>query len=117
MTQPNAKGVHHVDEAYAWVEQGSSVMLKAATKHGDPLERVIDTLRRELLDHVIVLGERHLCRLLRRYVDEYYHPSRTHLSLGMDAPTGREVELPDSGEVIELPVVGGRHHRYTRRVA
>ena len=81
------------------------------------VERVIGTLRRELLDHVIVLGERHLCRLLRRYVDEYYHRCRTHLSLGKDAPMGREVELPEIGEVIELPVVGGLHHRYTRRAA
>jgi putative transposase len=81
------------------------------------VEREIGTFRRELLDHVIVLGEQHLCRLLRRDVDEYYHPSRTHLSLGKDAPMGREVELPDRGEVIELPVVGGPRHRYTRRAA
>jgi hypothetical protein len=81
------------------------------------VERVIGTLRRELLDHVIVLGEPHLCRLLRRYLDEYYHPCRTHLSLGKDTPMGREVEPPEIGEVTELPVVGGLHHRYTRRAA
>jgi putative transposase len=50
------------------------------------VERVIGTLRRELLDHAIVLNERHLRWLLRRFVAEYYHPCRTHLSLGKDAP-------------------------------
>jgi putative transposase len=81
------------------------------------VERVIGTLRRELLDHVIVLNERHLRRLLRRFIDEYYHPYRTHLSLGKDAPEPRPVEVPEIGKVVELPVVGGLHHRYTRRAA
>jgi len=80
-------------------------------------ERVIGTLRRELLDPVIVRNERHLRRLLRRFVNEYDHPCRTHLSLGKDAPEPRAVEPPEAGEVIELPVVGGLHHRYTRRAA
>jgi len=80
-------------------------------------ERVIGTLRRELVDHVIVMNERHLRRLLRRFVSEYYHPCRTHLSLGKDAPEPRPVEAPDMGEVVELPLVGGLHHRYTRRAA
>jgi transposase InsO family protein len=80
-------------------------------------ERVIGTLRRELLDHVIVLSERHLRRLLRTYVSDYYHSSRTHLSLDKDSPDPRSVEPPELGEVIELPLVGGLHHRYTRRAA
>jgi putative transposase len=80
-------------------------------------ERIVGTLRREPLDHVIVMNERHLRWLLRRFVDEYYHPCRTHLSLGKDAPEPRAVEPPETGEVIELPVVGGLHHRYTRRAA
>ena len=80
-------------------------------------ERVIGTSRRELLDHVIVLNERHLRRLLRKFVDEYYHPCRTHLSLGKDAPEPRAVEPSEMGEVVELPIVGGLHHRYTRRAA
>jgi putative transposase len=80
-------------------------------------ERVIGTLRRELLDHVIVVNEQHLRRLLRRFIDEYYHPCRTHLSLGKDAPEPRAAEWPEMGEVIELPLVGGLHHRYTRRAA
>jgi transposase InsO family protein len=80
-------------------------------------ERVIGPLRRELLDHVIVMNEGHLRRLLRRFVGEYYHPCRTHLSLGKDAPEQRAVEPPEMGEVIELPLVGGLHHRYVRRAA
>jgi putative transposase len=81
------------------------------------LERMIGTLRRELLDYAIVLNERHLRWLLRRFVAEYCHPCRTHLSLGKDAPEPRAVEPPERGEVVELPLVGGLHHLYTRRAA
>ena len=80
-------------------------------------ERVIGTLRRELLDHVIVMNERHLRRLLRRFVSEHYHPCRTHLSLGKDAPEPRAVEPPELGKVVELPLAGRLHHRYVRRGA
>jgi len=79
-------------------------------------ERAIGTLRRECLDHVIVLGERHLRRILREYL-EYYHSTRTHLALDKDAPELRERESLDGGKVIALPIVGGLHHRYTRRAA
>jgi transposase InsO family protein len=79
------------------------------------VERVIGTLKRELLDHVIVLNQAHLRGLLRRYVAEYYHPCRTHLSLEKDSPEPRPVEPPDMGQVLEFPVVGGLHHLYTRR--
>ncbi len=79
-------------------------------------ERVIGTLRRECLDHVIVLGEQHLRRILRQYL-EYYHGSRTHLALDKDAPEPRERESVDGGKVVALPMVGGLHHRYTRRAA
>ena len=79
-------------------------------------ERVIGTLRRECLDHVIVLGEQHLRRILRRYLD-YYHSSRTHLALDKDAPEPRQRESIDGGKVVALPMVGGLHHRYTRRAA
>ena len=81
------------------------------------VERVIGTLRRELLDHVIVMNEQHLRRLLRTFVAEYYHRSRTHLSLGKDSPDPRSVEPSSIGNVVELPVVGGLHHLYTRRAA
>jgi len=79
-------------------------------------ERAIGTLRRECLDHVIVLGEQHLRRILREYL-EYYHSSRTHLALDKDAPESRKRESTDEGKVIALPMVGGLHHRYTRVAA
>jgi transposase InsO family protein len=79
-------------------------------------ERVIGTIRRDCLDHVIVVGEQHLQCILRKYL-EYYHGSRTHLALGKDAPEPRERESTDGGNVIALPMVGGLHHRYTRRAA
>jgi putative transposase len=81
------------------------------------VERVIGTLRRELLDHVIVMNERHLQRLLRSCVSGYSHSCRTHLSLDKDAPEPRPVKRSELGEVVEPPVVGGLHHRYTRRAA
>ncbi len=81
------------------------------------VERVIGTLRRELVDHVIVMNEWHLRRQLWRFVDDYYHRCRTHLSLDKDSPEPRPVEPPELGKVIELPVVGGLHHRCTRRAA
>ena len=79
-------------------------------------ERVIGSIRRECLDHVIVLNERHLCRILSEYFD-YYHNARCHLSLDRNSPKPREVEPPFEGEVVALPQVGGLHHRYTRQAA
>jgi len=76
-------------------------------------ERWVGTLRRELLDHVIVLGERHLLRLVRQHV-AYYNSDRPHMSLGGDSPVTRDVEPPTAGKVIALPRVGGLHHRYSR---
>jgi len=80
------------------------------------VERLIGSIRRELLDHVIVLDEQHLRRVLREYLD-YYHGARTHLSLGKDAPTPRTVQPPEMGKVVSFPVLGGLHHRYERRAA
>ncbi len=80
------------------------------------VERVIGSIRRECLDHVIILNEQHLRRVLRRYL-RYYHGSRTHLALGKDAPEPRTIEPPDMGRVVAFPEVGGLHHRYTRRAA
>jgi putative transposase len=79
-------------------------------------ERLVGSIRRECLDHVVVLGERHLRRTLTRYF-AYYHEARTHLSLDKDAPDGRSVERPDRGRVISIREVGGLHHRYVRRAA
>jgi putative transposase len=80
------------------------------------VERVIGTLRRECLDHMVVFNDTHLCRLLRDYLI-YYHRARTHLSLDKDAPEPRFVEHPDQGRIVEIPMVGGLHHRYTRQAA
>ena len=80
------------------------------------VERVIGTLRRECLDHMVVFNDTHLCRLLRDYLI-YYHRARTHLSLDKDAPEPRLVEHPDQGRIVEIPMVGGLHHRYTRQAA
>jgi hypothetical protein len=78
------------------------------------LERLIGSIRRDCLDHMIVLNELHLMKILRAYF-AYYHESRTHLSLDKHAPTQREVEPPErGGQVIAIPHVGGLHHRYTR---
>ena len=79
-------------------------------------ERLIGSSRRECLDHVIVLVERHLRRILTAYVG-YYHGSRTHLSLAKDAPTPRRVQGVTEGDVIAFSEVGGLHHRYERRAA
>jgi transposase InsO family protein len=80
------------------------------------VERVIGTIRRECLDHVIVFGERSLYRHLQRFVD-YYHRSRTHLGLEKDSPVPRPIQSADMGRVIAMPEVGGLHHRYERRAA
>jgi putative transposase len=76
-------------------------------------ERVIGSIRRECLDHVIVLNERHLRRLLRRYL-AYYNATRPHQSLHNDSPHRREVQTPAGGRIVAIPKVGGLHHRYQR---
>jgi putative transposase len=80
------------------------------------VERVIGTIRRECLDHVIVFHQTSLSRHLRSFLD-YYHHSRCHLSLAKDAPEPRSVQPPERGRVIRIPQVGGLHHRYERRAA
>jgi putative transposase len=80
------------------------------------VERVIGTIRRECLDHVIVFNERSLYRYLRDFLD-YYHRSRTHLGLQKDTPESRPTQSAQAGRVISIPEVGGLHHRYERRAA
>lgn len=79
-------------------------------------ERLIGSIRRDCLDHVVVLNERHLLRVLRSYAS-YYHASRTHRALDGDSPDGRAIEPPELGDVVAHPQVGGIHHRYARRAA
>ncbi len=80
------------------------------------VERVIGSIRRECLDHVIVLSECHFRRILASYMN-YYHRSRCHLSLDKDAPHGRPVQPVGSGEIVAIPQIGGLHHRYERLAA
>jgi len=80
------------------------------------VERVIGTIRRECLDHLIVFNEASLRRTLGLYID-YYHRSRTHLALDKDSPEPRAVQPPKLGPVVSVPQVGGLHHRYERRAA
>jgi putative transposase len=80
------------------------------------VERVIGTIRRECLDHVVVMNESSLRRQIPCYLD-YYPGSRSHLSVGKDSPDGRVVESPELGRIVAVPKVGGLHHRYERRAA
>src|SRR5919202_2169927 len=73
------------------------------------VERVIGSIRRECLDHILIINERHLRRVLASYV-AYYHQSRTHLSLEKDCPEPRPTQPPAIGTVIACPQVGGLHH-------
>lgn len=77
------------------------------------VERVIDSIRRECLDHVIIWNESHMLKILKEYF-EYYHAVRTHQSLDRNSPVAREVEPPSEGRVTSIPIVGGLHHRYSR---
>ena len=80
------------------------------------VERVIGSIRRECLDYVIVFNERHLHWVLSSYMD-YYHGTRTHVSLNKDCPDTRPVQPPLRGNVTAIPQVGGLHHRYERLAA
>jgi putative transposase len=80
------------------------------------VERIIGSIRRDCLDHIIVLSERHLRQTLRDYFN-YYHTCRTHLSLNKDPPETRTVEPPELGTIAAFPRVGGLHHQYGRIAA
>jgi len=75
------------------------------------VERVIGSIRRECLDHVIVFGEAHLRRILAAYA-AYYNEIRTHLALDKDAPMSRPVQ--SIGRIAAKPILGGLHHQYVR---
>jgi transposase InsO family protein len=75
-------------------------------------ERWVESCRRDLLDHVIAVNERHLKRLLSVYV-RYYHQDRTHLGLGKGTPAGRICSIA-SGRILSHERLGGLHHRYDR---
>jgi len=119
-TLGSAEDPRRVAEARHRRLRGNGVEMHAPPSHSpwqNPfVERIIGSIRRECTDHVIVLGERHLHRVLTCYFD-YYHRSRTHLSLDKDPPETRNVEPPENGEIRAVPQVGGLHHRYTRTAA
>lgn len=77
------------------------------------VEKFGSSIQRECLDYVVIFNEDHLCRVVISYLS-YYHNYRTHLGLDGGCPEHRPIEPPAKGEVIELPMVGGLHHRYTR---
>jgi transposase InsO family protein len=115
--------VHDRDTAfYAWATTAPAMGIdEVITAVRSPwqnayAERLIGSIRRECLDHVIIGNARGLRRVLHAYV-EYYSRARTHLSLNKDAPISRAVEPPTNGNIVEIPEVGGLHHRYERRVA
>jgi transposase InsO family protein len=90
------------------------ILIAARSPWQNPyVERLIGTIRRECLDHVIVVNERHLKRILTAYF-RYYHCWRTHQALEMDCPESREVHPADCGRVVEIPEIGGLHHHYER---
>jgi hypothetical protein len=74
---------------------------------------MVGNCRRDLLDHVIAVNERHLKRLMNEYI-EYYHDDRTHLGLEKETPAGREKATSANlnSEIISMPRLGGLHHRY-----
>jgi transposase InsO family protein len=80
------------------------------------VERVIGSIRRECLDHVVVLNQTHLRRVLTSYI-QYYHRSRTHLALEKDTPDHRAATETVIGPIVVVPEVGGLHHRYERIAA
>ena len=77
------------------------------------VERVIGSIRRECLDHFLILNETHLRRLVRGYI-AYYNTARPHQSLDNNSPQPRDVEPASCGRIVATPQVGGLHHRYQR---
>lgn len=113
--------LHDRDTAFAGVTTAATGMQEIPTAPRSPwqnayVERFIGSVRRECLDHVIIVNAAGLRRVLSTYV-EYYTASRTHLALEKDAPMPRPVSPPTAGRILTIPQVGGLHHRYERRAA
>jgi hypothetical protein len=112
-----------------WHRQGFRLFWRWRSRTGRPVvtaprspwqnayvERVIGSIRRECLDHIVIFNERHLRRVMSSYLD-YYHRTRTHLSLDKDCPDSRPIMPRRIGRVVAIPQVNGRHHRYERLAA
>jgi transposase InsO family protein len=83
------------------------------------VERFGGTLRRELLDHVLILNEAHVKRLLKEYIEEYYQIARPHHGLDGKTPfpSGMQERVRAPSKLVSIPVAGGLHHRYIRTAA
>ena len=93
------------------------VLIAAHSPWQNPyVERVIGSIRRDCLDHVIIFNEQHLRRVLKEYI-RYYNEYRTHLGLDKDCPEPRSIESPNTGPILSEPMVGGLHHRHYRQAA
>jgi len=103
-------------ESAGWLGAREVLTAPQSPWHNPYVDRLIGSIRRECLDHMIVPNESGLRRILRSYV-EYYESSRTHLSLGKDAPVGRPIQPVEVGRIVEISQVGGLHHRYERIAA
>jgi len=115
--------VHDRDSAFhAWTTTAAALSIEEVlTAPRSPwqnayAERLIGSIRRECLDHVIIANERGLRHIMNAYV-AYYLTSRTHLALPKDAPVSRSVATPADGRIVAIPHLGGLHHRYERRAA
>ena len=129
-------GIRQLTEAFGWEQAPQYIVRDRDASYGDVVirrlrtmgirdrpiaarspwqnghtERLIGSIRRDCLDHVVVFRERHLCHLLGLY-QRYYNNARTHLSLNKDAPASRAVHAV--GRIVPNPHLGGLHHQYVR---
>jgi putative transposase len=105
----------------SWQRTGQLELRRSSLRHDHfgrtpNVERIIGSIGRECLNHVIIVGEYHLRGVLSSY-SCYYHKTRTHLSLDKDCPEMRLIHRPAASKIISFPEVGGLHHRYERRFA
>jgi putative transposase len=103
-------------EAANWLNVQEVLTAPRSPWQNPYVERLMGSIRRECTDHVIVLNETGLRRILKSYFD-YYERSRTHLSLDKDTPIIRPIQHVGVGRIVEIPEVGGLHHRYERIAA
>jgi putative transposase len=114
--------IHDRDSAFhGWTTTAALGIEEVLTAPRSPwqnayVERLIGSIRRECLDHIVIINARGLRRVLDAYVD-YYLKSRTHLSLNKDAPISRSVAASPDGRIVAVPQLGGLHHRYERRAS
>jgi len=111
-------GVHgeKLREAATWLGIREVLTAPRSPWQNPYVERLIGSIRRECLDHVIVFNQTGVPRVLKAYF-KYYERARTHLSLEEDAPIPRRVQPPELGKVVKLPEVGELHHRYDTNAA